>query len=231
LLASRGAAGLAQRWANWFDPASSGAASMTPAILLAFTLACIVIVIVPGPTVTVIVANSLRDGARAGLANVAGTQAGLAFMILVVAFGLQTVVEVMAHWFDWLKLAGAAYLVWLGIRMLRSTGDIGQVGKVRPPRGGYFLQGLLVIWSNPKALLFFGAFIPQFIDPAGDAFWQTVICGLIFMATATIFDSAYALVAGRAGRLLTRTRVRFVERISGALLIFGGLWIATMRRA
>ena len=75
----------------------------------------------PGPTVTLVIANSLRHGPRAGLLNVAGTQLGLAIMIGVVGIGLTSLIEVMGHWFDWLRLAGAAYLVWLGWKMFRST--------------------------------------------------------------------------------------------------------------
>ncbi|HSO48852.1 MAG TPA: LysE family translocator, partial [Rhizobiaceae bacterium] len=167
------------------------------ASVLAIAIASFVIVIVPGPTVTVIIANSLRDGARAGLLNVAGTQAGLVPMVLIVALGLNTVVALMAEWFFWIKLAGAAYLIWLGYRLWRSDGSIGDVAQVKRPSMGYFWQGLLVIWSNPKALLFFGAFLPQFIDPAGNAFAQMVTGGVIFMVVATVFDSLYALLAGR----------------------------------
>ena len=204
---------------------------MSLSVIAAVALASFVIVIVPGPTVTVIIANSLRDGTKAGLLNVAGTQTGLVPMLLIVALGLETVVSFMAHAFFWVKFAGAAYLVYLGYRLLRSDGDIGDVSKVRRPRIGYFWQGFVVIWSNPKALLFFGAFIPQFVDPgAGSTFQQTVILGLVFMAVATVFDSIYALVAGKAGAILTRSRVRFVERLSGFVLIGGGIWLATLKR-
>lgn len=199
--------------------------------LLVFAFACFVIIIVPGPTVTVIIANSLRTGARAGLLNVAGTQAGLVPMILIVALGMEAVVGFMAEWFFWIKLAGAAYLIWLGVNLLRSDGRMGDPDKVKKPRIGYFWQGVVVIWSNPKALLFFGAFLPQFIDPSGSVFWQTVLYGFIFMAVATIFDSLYALAAGKAGSLLTRHRVRLVERLSGSLLIAGGAWMALLKRA
>jgi homoserine/homoserine lactone efflux protein len=204
---------------------------MSMSVLLAFAFACFVIIIVPGPTVTVIIANSLRDGMRAGLLNVAGTQAGLVPMVLIVALGLNTVVELMAEWFFWIKLAGAAYLIWLGIRLWRSDGSIGDAALVKKPATGYFWQGFLVIWANPKALLFFGAFLPQFIDPAGNAFLQTLVYGAIFMAVATVFDSMYAVLAGKAGGLLTRSRIRLVERFSGTLLIGGGIWMATLRRA
>ena len=204
---------------------------MSWTIIATVALASFVIIIVPGPTVTVIVANSLRDGARAGLMNVAGTQAGLVPMLLIVAFGLQTVVAFMAHAFFWVKLAGAAYLVYLGYRLLTATGDIGDVSRVNRPRIGYFWQGFVVIWSNPKALLFFGAFIPQFVNPAaGNTFEQTIILGLVFMGVGAIFDSMYALVAGKAGAWLTRSRVRLVEKISGTILIGGGIWLATLKR-
>jgi threonine/homoserine/homoserine lactone efflux protein len=96
--------------------------------------------------------------------------------------------------------------------------------------GSFVLQGFIVIWSNPKALLFFGAFIPQFIDPAQGAAWQTVVLGLVFMAVATVFDSVYAFAAGGAGGWLSRERIKLTERISGTFLIGGGLWLAFARR-
>lgn len=199
-------------------------------MLIAFAIASFFLVIVPGPTVTVIVANSLRDGTRAGLLNVAGTQAGLFAMLVVVALGLETVVALMAEWFDLVKLIGAAYLVWLGIKLWRSDGEVG-AAEARKPRIGYFWQGVLVIVTNPKILVLFGAFIPQFIDPAGSAFWQTLTLGGIFMIIATVFDTLYVLLASKAGNALTQTRVRWVEKISGSLLIAGGVWMAMLRRA
>ncbi len=203
---------------------------MTLATLLAFAATSFLIAVVPGPTVTVIVANSLRAGTRAGLLNIAGTQAGLAPMVLIVAAGLETVVALMAEWFFIVKMLGAAYLVWLGIKLWRSGGEIGS-GGAAPPKGGYFWQGVLVIWSNPKVLLLLGAIVPNFIDPTGSAFWQTLALGGTFMVIATACDLGYALLAGRAGRLLTKGRVRIVERISGTLLIGGGLWMAALKRA
>src|SRR5262245_28388479 len=132
---------------------------MSLELYAAYLVACAVIVIVPGPSVTLIVANSLRHGTRAGLLNVAGTQAGLAAIIAVVGIGLTSAIETMGHWFDLLRLVGAAYLVWLGWRMLRAEGGIEAAGSAKPPRGGFLVQGLLVALSNPKTLLFFGAFL------------------------------------------------------------------------
>ncbi len=205
---------------------------MTFTDLLPFALACFAIIIVPGPTVTVIIANSLRKGAAAGLMNVAGTQVGLVPMLLIVALGLETVVDVMGQAFFWIKLLGAAYLIWLGVKLLRSDGDLGQADAKEMSLSGYFWQGVMVIWSNPKALFFFGAFIPQFVDPAsGSAFGQTVLLGFIFIAIATVCDGAYALLAGKAGSMLTRARVRAVEVGSGLCLIGGGIWLAFAKRA
>src|SRR4051812_46779166 len=133
-------------------------------LYLAYLVACFVIVIVPGPTATLIIANSLTHGPRAGLLNVAGTQLGLAVMIGLVAIGLASLIESMGWWFDWVRLAGAAYLVWLGWKMIRSTNGAETSARPPAPRGGFFMQGCLVALSNPKTLLFFGAFFPQFLD-------------------------------------------------------------------
>jgi threonine/homoserine/homoserine lactone efflux protein len=201
-----------------------------PSTLLAYVLACAAIIVVPGPTISVIVANSLRSGAAAGLANVAGTQVGLLLMAGVLAVGLDAVVAFMGEAFFWVKIAGAAYLVYLGIKLWRSDGRLGRAeGEARSLRG-YALQGFLVILSNPKSLLFFGAFIPQFVDPAQNTAAQVFVLAGIFICVATVIDGSYALIAGRAGRLLTRGRVRLAEKISGTFLVCGGLWLALQRR-
>lgn len=196
---------------------------------LAYVAACIVIVIVPGPTVTLIVANSLRHGTAAGLLNVAGTQLGIGVMMMIVAVGLASLMATMSIWFDWVRLAGAAYLIWLGVRMFRASGSLQGTDKAVRPRGGFFLQGFLVLMSNPKVLLLFGAFIPQFVDPKGDYVGQVILLGVTAMVTAAIFDSIYAVLAGRAGQMLSRSRVRLLSKISGVFLIGGGLWMALAR--
>ena len=202
---------------------------MSTELYLAYVIACFVITVIPGPTVTLIVANSLAHGTRAGLLNVAGTQLGLGLMMLVLVVGLSSIIATMGIWFDWLRFAGAAYLIWLGWKLMRSTGGFVQSGNAPLPRGGFFLQGFLVLLGNPKALLWFGAFIPQFVDPAGDYVGQVLLLGVTAMATAAISDGAYALLAGGAGRMLSRSRVRLISRISGLCLIGGGAWLALTR--
>jgi homoserine/homoserine lactone efflux protein len=198
-------------------------------LYLAYLAAALFIALLPGPMVTLIVANSMRHGTRAGLANVAGSQAGLALTIAVVGVGLTSAIESMGHWFEWLRLIGAAYLIWMGIQMFRSGGRIDQVGAPATPRGGFMLQGLLVAASNPKTLIFFGAFFPQFIDPAGNYPLQIVVMGATALAIALVSDSGYAVLGGRAGRFLTAGRARLISRISGGFLVGGGLWLAFSR--
>lgn len=217
------------------------------ATYLTFLLACVAVVIVPGPTVTVIIANSLRYGARAGLANVFGTQLGLAVMLVVLAAGLEVVIEAMGTLFVYLKIIGAAYLIYLGVMMIRSRNDhqdteISADDAVLAPRAfswrPYFWQGVLVIWSNPKALLFFGAFIPQFVvlPGAGETLVlsvaaQTMLLGATFMVVATVLDAAYAIAAGKAGGILTAKRRKILDVIGGSALVGGGIWLALTKRA
>jgi threonine/homoserine/homoserine lactone efflux protein len=202
------------------------------ATLIPYLGACMLLAIVPGPTVTVILANSLRSGTLAGLSIIAGTQIGLVTMILVVALGLEAVMGFMAFAFDWIKLAGAAYLVWLGFNLLRSNGQLG--AEAAGPAKSFrrlMLDGFLVIWSNPKALIFLGAFLPQFVSRENASFPQVVVLGVLFMLIAGISDSLYAVLGGRARGLLSAARVKLLSRISGAILMVGGVWLALVRRA
>ena len=206
---------------------------MTFHLYLAYVATCFIIVIVPGPTVTLVVANSLRHGARAGLLNVAGSQLGFTLMIGIVLAGLASLIEALGWWFDWIRFAGAAYLVWLGIRLLRSPGSLAvpKAGREQRqgPRGGFFLQGFLVMVSNPKALLLFGALFPQFIDRSGNYVAQVLLMGVTSMMIALVSDTAYVIVASRAAGLLSTHRIRLLSRASGLCLIGGGAWLALSR--
>lgn len=200
--------------------------------LIAFSTACFILAVVPGPNVTVIIGNALSRGTLAGLAVVAGTQVGVLSMVFVVAIGLETLVSFMGWAFDWIKLLGAAYLIYLGFTMIRSNGQLETETGTKPKSlWRLALQGCLVLWSNPKALIFFGAFIPQFIDVGQPAFPQIIALGLIFMLIAAITDAAYAVLAGSARHALTRTRVKLVSRVSGVILMCGGVWLALQKRA
>lgn len=206
---------------------------MSLQLYAAFILTCAVMAIIPGPTATLIVANALRHGTGAGLKNVAGTQMGLAVMIAVAGIGLTSVIAMVGQWFDLLRYAGAAYLVFLGWKMWRAPAfDLHGADGIaaREPRGGFLLQGALVALSNPKMLLFFGAFFPQFIDPARPYVPQIALMGVTSMIVAALSDGTYALLAGILGRALSKRRLHLLTKTSGACLIGGGLWLAVARR-
>src|ERR1700755_809170 len=158
---------------------------MSLQVYLAFVAACFALALLPGPIVTLLIANGLRHGTRAALINIVGVQTGLLIVIGVFAIGLTTLMATMGYWFDWVRFAGAAYLVWLGIKLIRSPVEgVKADAPPPPPRGGVFVQGFLVLLSNPKVLVFFGAFIPQFMDMSKDHFPQVALLGITFMVTA-----------------------------------------------
>ena len=204
---------------------------MSLQVYLAFVAACIALALLPGPVVTLLIANGLRHGTRAALINIAGVQTGLAIAIGIVAMGLTTLMATMGYWFEWVRLIGAAYLVWLGIQLIRSPVEGIAEGEAPPPppRGGFFLQGFLVLLSNPKVLVFFGAFIPQFMDMNRDHFPQVALLGATFMVTAAMTDALYAIAAGRARKFFSARRTRLMSRISGGFMIGGGIWLALTR--
>jgi threonine/homoserine/homoserine lactone efflux protein len=197
---------------------------------LAFVAACIALALLPGPVVTLMIANGLRYGTRAALTNILGVQAGLAIVIGVVAVGLTSLMATMGYWFDWVRFAGAAYLVWLGFKLIRAPVEGVELDTPPPPpRGGFFLQGFVVLLSNPKVLVFFGAFIPQFMDMSRDHVSQVTLLGVTFMVIAGMTDAVYALLAGRARRFFSARRTRALSRISGGFMIGGGIWLALTR--
>src|SRR4051794_41949225 len=115
---------------------------MSLQLYLAFVAACIALALLPGPVVTLVIANGLRHGTRAALVNIAGVQAGLAIMIAIVAVGLTSLMATMGYWFDWVRFAGAAYLVWLRVQLIPAPPEgVGADAAPPPPPGGGFLAG------------------------------------------------------------------------------------------
>src|SRR6195256_3710579 len=203
---------------------------MSLQVYLAFVVACIALALLPGPVVTLVIGNGLRHGTRAALINIAGIQVGLTIVIGIVAVGLTSLMATMGYWFDWVRFAGAAYLVWLGLKLLWSPVEgVSADAPPPPPRGGFFLQGFVVLLANPKVLVFFGAFIPQFMDMSKDHFSQVALLGSTFMITGAITDSIYAILAGRARKFFSARRTRLVSRVSGGFMIGGGVWLALTR--
>ncbi|MBU1173994.1 MAG: LysE family translocator [Alphaproteobacteria bacterium] len=203
-----------------------------PGLLITYIAACFVFSIVPGPSVTMVLANSLARGTAAGFWTILGTELSMFSMVLVVAFGLEAVMALVGEAFVWIKLVGAAYLIWIGWRMFNSSGELG-AAKATNQRGPlrYVVEAALVNWSNPKTLLFLGAFLPQFVNLAHPAFDQIIVLGLIVMAVATLTDAFYAILAGRARHALDAARVRLMSRFAGVILMAGGVWLALQKRS
>ncbi len=198
-------------------------------LYLAFVLATIVLIVLPGPNVTLIVANSLASGARAGLLTVAGTSSATALLLAVAALGMTSLIAFLADWFTWLRWAGVAYLLYLGVQQWRRP-----PGEAELPLGRrrLFWQGFLVSATNPKTLLFYVAFLPQFVDPGLAPGPQLVLLSVTFLVIATLIDGAYGLLAGRLrGALAEARRARMRQRISGSFLIAAALGLALARRS
>ena len=166
--------------------------------LLGFIVAALVLLLTPGPGVMYIVARSIGQGSRAGLVSVLGLSAGALVHVAAAAAGISTILLASATAFGLVKAAGAAYLIYLGIRTLLARGAVAST-EVCTPRSSrrLFADGVLVSVLNPKIALFFLAFLPQFVDPArGPVARQVLLLGLLYVALALVTDSGYALLAG-----------------------------------
>lgn len=199
------------------------------ALLPPFLLASLVLMLIPGPNVAMIVATSVREGARSGLLTVAGTASAMAVQLVAVGFGLAGLLGALGHAFGWVRWLGVAYLVVLGVRQWRaSPADLTVTVPPARSRRRALLRGFLVSLGNPKTLLFYGAFFPQFMSPHGEAGAQATTLCVCFLLVAVVVDSSWALAAGRASTLLAR-RERWPNRAAGTLLIGAGAGLAVAR--
>ena len=199
---------------------------MTIEQIIYYCLACFVVVIVPGPTVTLIIANALSFGTKAGVLNVAGTQLGLILMIGLLAVAFQIVTQQLQWFLIIVRYLGAVYLVWLGYKIFTSRSLVQKTMNKKHSNSKFVLQGFVVIWSNPKAFLFLGAFIPQFLDLNQINGFKIIYLGLLFMLIGSIFDSAYAIVFGKFRTLVSTNYLHLLNRIGGCLLALLGVWLA-----
>mgnify|MGYP003984403323 CR=1 FL=1 len=206
---------------------------MSIELYLAFCLATAILILMPGPIVTLVIAQSLRHGTGTGLATVAGSSVGNAILVAAGALGLSTAFVFLADLFDVIRWLGAGYLIWLGVREGRSKGadlDAATAGAPRD-KSAVFWQGIIVAITNPKTILFYAAFFPQFIDTAAPLALQLILMSVSFVVIAATFDTGYALLAGRLrGVLSGARRARLRSRITGCLLIGTGIGLALARR-
>ncbi len=187
-------------------------------------LATAILVVIPGPNVALIVANSLRYGMRMGVMTVFGTTAGVAAQLALVVIGLATIVEIAADVLTWIKWAGVVYLVWLGIRTWREpVADLQEV-EAAP---AMFWRGCMLAVLNPKTLLFNAAFVPQFVGAGSTT--QFALVATVFIGVLFVGDVLWAVFANSARQLL-RFNARWRNRVTGAFLAAAGIGLALSRR-
>jgi threonine/homoserine/homoserine lactone efflux protein len=201
-----------------------------PEVFAAFAVASLALLIVPGPSVLYIVTRSVDQGKAAGLVSVLGIHTGSVVHVAAAALGLSAILASSAVAFGIVKYAGAAYLIWLGVKAIRERGEerseLG--GRREHSLARIYVQGVVVNVLNPKTALFFLAFLPQFMDVSkGSVPLQAVILGATFIVLGFISDGTYALVSARVSRAIRNRRGSGVARrwLPGLTLI--GLGIAS----
>jgi threonine/homoserine/homoserine lactone efflux protein len=196
-----------------------------------FGLAALALLAIPGPAVLYIVVQSAEQGRRVGLASVAGVHLGTLVHVAAASAGLSALIVASSVALSGVKYAGAAYLVFLGVRKLRERESAPEVERRREPLRRAFVRGTIVNALNPKTALFFLAFLPQFVAPGRGGVWsQALVLGLVFVGLGLVTDSLYALAAGTAAGLLRRRR-GVVRYGSGVVFIALGATAAFAKRS
>jgi threonine/homoserine/homoserine lactone efflux protein len=196
-----------------------------------FSVAAIALLLIPGPAVLYVVVQSAEQGRRAGLASVAGIHVGSLVHVAAATAGLSAVIVASATAFSLVKYAGAAYLVYLGVRELLERAPPVEAHRQSEPLRRSFVRGIVVNVLNPKTALFFLAFLPQFVDRARGGVWsQVLVLGLLFIGLGLLSDSLYAVAAGTVGSLLRRKR-RALRYGSGLVYVGLGATAAFAKRA
>lgn len=197
--------------------------------ILTFVLVSIGIILLPGPSVLVIVSTSLCEGKTRGLQTVAGTSLAMIIQLMVAALGTSWLVHSLAEGFFWLKWIGVAYLVYLGIQHFLNMRTTTQntVSAI-----GTFQRGFWVSLTNPKTILFFSAFLPQFADASGSYAVQIAILSFLFWGLALMIDSTYVILANKLSPLLKRKGVSAYQNgISGTLYLGAGAALAATKNS
>jgi threonine/homoserine/homoserine lactone efflux protein len=201
-----------------------------PGLLAAFVLAVTTLMLIPGPNVALIVANSVTYGPSYGLLTVAGTSSAMVVQLGLTALGMTALLGTLGLWFAWLRWIGVAYLVVLGVRQWRAPAvDLAATPPQPRSARGLYARALFVSLTNPKTLFFYGAFLPQFVRADRAPGPQIALLAATFLALALTIDSGWALLAGRLrGVLAARGRLR--NRLAGGVLIGAGAALALARR-
>jgi len=200
---------------------------------LAFVAASIVLLIIPGPTILTVISYSVAHGRRANFALVAGVALGDSTALVLSLVGVGALLAASALWFSVVKWVGGLYLIYLGVKLLRAGASVTALATPAAPssRWRLFANTYAVTALNPKGIIFFVAFLPQFISPQAEVTRQLWILALTFVALATLNATLYAIFAASARRLLASPRAqRRFNLAGGSLLSAAGLWALAARR-
>ncbi len=202
--------------------------------VVAFGIASIALLVIPGPAVIYVLNRSVADGRNAALAGVAGLEIGNFMHVIAATLGLSAIIAASATAFTTIKWAGAAYLVYVGVRTLLVTPTPPDSKSASATARKSFTQGIVVNTLNPKVALFFLSYLPQFIDPdRGSPALQSFILGTLFVILGSMTDATYALTASALrDRLLSGRALPFVQRyVAGSVFVALGVVASTARRA
>ena len=196
-------------------------------IYVAYFIATTLLVLMPGPIVTLVIANSLANGHKTGLATAFGATLGTGILLSIGSFGMAWLLDFLSNTVTWVRWLGAAYLIFLGIKQwtgkkikIENLEDETNVPTVA------FINGMIVAITNPKTVLFYAAFFPQFIDSQMPTSPQLFIMTLTFVCIALVIDGGYALLASRLRQLfLGEKSGRLLNRLTGTLLILTGIGV------
>ena len=206
---------------------------MSLELWLAFAIASAALLAVPGPTVMLVVSYALGRGKTSGWATVPGVTLGDFIAMTASLIGVGAILAASSTMFSIVKFAGAAYLIWLGIKLWRS--DPSPAALAQPSSSGsawsMFWNACIVTALNPKSIIFFVAFVPQFVDPAKPLLTQLVVLEATFLSLAAINVAIWAVLAGELrARFHSPSTLRFVNRIGASFLVGAGLMTAMLRR-
>ena len=200
-------------------------------IYLAFLVVSFGVIVVPGPNVLVIISTSIAHGSRRGLQTVAGTSLAMAVQLVIVAIGTVWIVKLISNGLYYLKWGGVIYLLCLGVYHLKTAICCGKQ-KLEISASSTFTRGFLVSLSNPKTLLFFSAFLPQFVSGTADYNLQILLLSMSFLVMAMVLDSCYAMLSSRLTLLIKSQYLNSIQNgFSGLLFLSASAWLAVTNRS
>jgi threonine/homoserine/homoserine lactone efflux protein len=199
------------------------------ALYFAFVTAVVLLAAFPGPNVALIVANSISHGTRYGVLTVAGTSSAMVVQLAITIMGMAALQASLANWFEWLRWIGVVYLAYLAVRAWFAPGETLEVKPGPGSAAMIYGRGFLVSLLNPKTLLFYGAFLPQFVSDGAPVLPQLLLLSATFLVTATFVDLSWAVLSGRLAHLL-RSRSKIRNRLTAGLMLGAGIGLALAKK-